>query len=210
MSPEAVETQEGEDAMELASWRSEWQSLGGREDLARELAERARKDGQRIRRAAALEISATAVATAFCVWFLAKSKGAPIVVALSVVILVFNGVWLTRLFTLREGTMRGVSPGEGLDAFVELTRRRIADDLRWNRFSRGATQVLATFIALWCAWAFVQGYSFYAAEPWRGVVGFGGAAAILGGLFVWQRRKAAKLETERERFEALVAERTLA
>lgn len=56
---------------------------------------------------------------------------------------------------------------------------------------------------------FVAHYPAYRAEPWRAFVGFGTAAAILLGVFVTNRRKRRKLEAERERFESLVAERTL-
>ena len=48
------------------------------------------------------------------------------------------------------------------------------------------------------------------AEPWRAFVSFGGVAVILIGLFAYQSRKRRALEADRDRLEALVAERTIA
>ena len=54
------------------------------------------------------------------------------------------------------------------------------------------------------------GWDFYRAEPWRGVVGFGGIVVILTLVLYAVARKRKKIAEERERFETLVAERTLA
>lgn len=194
------------EAMELESWKAEWQSLGGREGLAAELAERVRKDGRRLRRTFAVEALAALAVTGYCAGLLLRNPK-PVVVAYCVVALLFNGVWMTRLLTLREGTMRAV--GEGLDAHLDLTRRRLADDLRWNHFTRRGVQVLAVLLTPWSIWMLVEGREFYAAAPWRAVVGFGGLVVILAAITITQRRKQKKLEAERARFEALVGERTL-
>lgn len=193
--------------VELERWRSEWQALGGREGLAEELARRAVHDGRRIRRAVAGEIAGGAVAAALSVWLLVRTRGDVVVVSACAGILVFLGVCWTRLLTLRQGSLG--TAVEGLDGFVKLSRRRVTDDLGWNRFSLRATKVLAALLAPWCVWAFVARYESYRMEPWRAVVGFGGVVVILAGLWLTQRRKQRKLEAERDRFESLVADRTL-
>ena len=193
---------------ELETWRGEWQSLGGREGLTRELAARVADDGRRIKRSVATEVIAAAFSSSVSIWMAITSHGAPVVVALCAGIFLFNGVWLTRLFTLREGERSGL--GDGLDAFVERTRRRLLDDLRWNTFARRAAIGLGVAIVPWSAWMLVVGWSVYRAEPWRAGVGFGGIVVILGFVFAWLRSKRTTIAAERERFEALVAERTLA
>lgn len=192
---------------ELETWRGEWQSLGGREGLTRELTARVAKDSRRIRRSVATEVLAGVFSSSIALWMTIRSHGAPVLVALCAGIFLFNGVWLTRLFTLREGEHSGL--GDGLDAFVERTRRRLQDDLRWNTFARRATIVLGVAIVPWSVWMLVVGWSVYRAEPWRAAVGFGGVVVILGFLFGWLRSKRRTIAAERERFEALVAERTL-
>lgn len=193
---------------ELETWRGEWQSLGGREGLTRELAARVAKDGRRIKRSVATEVTAAAFSSSVSIWMAITSHGAHVIVALCAGIFLFNGVWLTRLFTLREGESSGL--GDGLDAFVERTRRRLQDDLRWNTFARRAAIALGVATVPWSAWMLVVGWSVYRAEPWRAGVGFGGIVVILGFVFAWLRSKRTAIAAERERFEALVAERTLA
>lgn len=192
---------------ELETWKTEWQSLGGRERLAEELAGRVAKDGKRLRRALAREVVAGVVAVGLSVWLVARTHGELVSAVACAGIVLFTGIWLTRLFWVYEGSLR--SPGTGLDAFMDLTRCRLADDLKWIAFSRRATQILAIAIVPWGIWAFVRRYAMYRDEPWRAVVGFGSVALILTGLFVWYRGKQRKLVAELERFEALVAERTL-
>ena len=111
------------------------------------------------------------------------------------------------MLTLRQGSLRAA--GTGLDAFVELTRRRLADDLKWNAFGRRSTLALALFLLPWSVWMFLRHYDKYVAEPWRAFVGFGTVAVILGGLLAYQRHKQRALEADRERLESLVAERTI-
>ena len=192
---------------ELDAWKSEWQSLGGREGLAEELAHRVANDGRRIRRGIATEIAAGAVAALIGVWLVVRTRGELVATVACAGILVFTGVWITRLVTLREGAM--VPASNGLDDFIELTRRRVRDDLRWSHFTLRAMQVLALLLVPWAVWAFIARYAMYRAEPWRALVGFGGAALILVLSLVWQRHKRRKVEVERDRFESLVAERTL-
>lgn len=204
---------DGDEAKELADWQREWQELGGEKELATELVTRVARDGRRIRRGVIIEILATLFSSTLCIWFMSRSRGELVTIVVCAGILVFNGVWVTRLLTLREGTLRARRPsveGKGLDAFVELTRRRLNDDLKWNTFATWTTRVLAIALVPWSIWAYVARFAMYKAEPWRAIVGFGTAFGILLVLFVVQRRKRKKLVAEVERFEGLVAERSLA
>ena len=192
--------------VELAGGRKEWASLGGRDEIAKELAVRVVKDGRRISRGIAIELAAGALATGTCVWMLARSRGELVTVVLCAAILIFVGVWCTRLLTLRKGTIAAADTG--LDAFIELTRRRLEDDLRWSAFSKRAMVAMSIFVVPWGVWAVVARWELYRAEPWRAVVGFGGAALVWAGCYVLVERRRVKLEAERERFLTLVAERT--
>ncbi|MBX3231864.1 MAG: hypothetical protein KIT84_11860 [Labilithrix sp.] len=187
---------------ELEVWRAEWAALGGRDDLAKTLAARVVKDGRRIKRGVAGEVAAAMLAASFSLWMAIASNGRPGAVVLCAGIFLFSGVWLTRLFTLREGARMA----EGLEGFVALTRKRLADDMRWNAFSWRATFVVGVAATAWAIWTLVAGWSFYRAEPWRGVVGFGGIYVILAAVAVGMRVRRRKIAAEAERFEALVAD----
>lgn len=191
-----------EDA-ELSTWRGEWQSLGGGDDLASELVSRAARDGRRMRRAATLEVLAATLSTSFSVWLVARSQGSPEVVAVCALVLLFNGAWLTHFFTLRAELFS--SSAEGVDAFVALARRRVGTELRWARAARRWMLGLGALLVPWAIWVFVAHREAYSAAPWRGVVGFGGAAAIFGVVYALTHRKERKLRDEAEAFERYVA-----
>lgn len=192
---------------ELEGWRRGWQSLGGRDDLARSLAERVKQDGRRLRRELVTEMGWAAASTALCVWLLVDSGGKPVVAVACAGCLVFTGVWVTRLLSLKYGASNDTE--SGLDAFVELTRRRLAEDLKWHLFRRRSLDVAALLIAPWLLWAIPERYAIYRAEPWVGVAEVGALIALLVGLLVHLTRKVRGLEAARDRFEALVDDRTL-
>lgn len=186
---------------ELEVWRKEWESLGGKEDVTKFVMARVAKDGRRIKLGIAGEVAASIVASSFALFMAIKSHGAPVTTVLCAAIFLFCGVWLTRLFTLREAA----ALGEGLDGFLSLTRKRFEDDLRWNDFSWRTCIVVSVASTAWGSWALAAGWSLYRAEPWRGIVGFGGIYVILGFVVAMLRSKRAKIKSEREAFESLVA-----
>ena len=192
---------------ELEGWKHEWQSLGGRDDLARSLAERVQKDGRRLRRELVTEMAWAAGSSALCVWLLVDSGGKPVVTVACAGALLFTGVWVTRLLTLKYGTSNDAA--SGLDAFVALTRQRLADDLKWHRFRRRSLDIAALLIVPWTVWAVSERYSLYSAQPWVGIAEVGLLLALLIGLFIHLPRKIRALEAARDRFEALVDDRTL-
>lgn len=61
----------------------------------------------------------------------------------------------------------------------------------------------------WTLWAISERYSLYRAEPWIGVAEVGLLVALLIGLFIHLPRKVRALEAARDRFDALVDDRTL-
>jgi hypothetical protein len=197
-----------EDDKELSTWRSEWQTLGGQEDLAAELVARAAKDGRKMRRAAAMEVLGALFSTSVSLWLVVHFRGALEVTAIMTVILLFNGGWLTHFFTTRAQLFD--SSAEGLAPFIELTRKRLATELRWARFARRWMMALAIPLVPWAIWVFIGHRAAYMAAPWRAVVGFGGAAAIFAGVYVWTRVKERKLRHESESFERHVADVQLA
>jgi hypothetical protein len=192
---------------ELQGWKLGWQSLGGRDDLARSLADRVRPDRRRLRRELITEMAWAAASTALCVWLLVDSGGKPVVAVACAGTLIFTGVWVTRLLTLKYGASNAAD--SGLDAFVELTRRRLADDLKWHLFRRRSLDMAALLIVPWTLWALTERYPLYRAEPWVGVAEVGSLLALLIGLFIYLPRKVRTLEAARECFEALVDDRTL-
>ncbi|MFO0741050.1 MAG: hypothetical protein U0270_34445 [Labilithrix sp.] len=191
-----------EEEKELEMWREEWQSLGGREGMMNELVAQAKRDATRIRRSKLTEVGAGVLACSVGLWF--AMGGKPVAIVLCAGLFLFNGIWLTRLFTLRAEEQ-----GTPLDDFVALRRKRLELDLKWNTFARRATIGLGLALVPWAAWMAWTGRAFYAAEPWRAAVGFGGIVVILAGVLYALAEARSKIGTERERFETLVAERTL-
>lgn len=193
---------------ELSTWRGEWQALGGKEDLASQLVARAAKDGRRLRRSAATEVLAATFSSSVCLWLIVRTHGSLEVVAMTGLILLFNGAWLTHFFTLRSDLFR--PSAEGIDAFVALTRKRMAAEQRWMRFARLWTAALAVPLVPWSIWVFLAHREAYLAAPWRAVVGFGTAFVILAGVFLYTFRKERRLRREEESFERHVADVQLA
>lgn len=192
---------------ELERWQAEWQSLGGRERLAEELTNRVEKDGRRIRRSVTMEIAGSVFGSALCVWLIALRHGELVTTLACASLLASFGIYVTYLLLLRKDERRAASVG--LDAFVELTRRRLQDDLRWHLFARRWLVVLAMLLVPWSIWAFVAHYPIFVAEPWRAAVGFGAEGTGIFLTFFFYRRKQRRLEAERDRFESLVAARTI-
>lgn len=197
-----------EDNNELSTWRAEWQALGGRDDLATKLVARAAKDGRRMRRSAAGEVLGATFSTSLCLWFVLRSHGSAEIVAMTAVILLFNGAWLTHFFTMRADLF--APSGEGVDAFIALTRRRMATEQKWARAARRWTVAVSLLLLPWAVWVFVAHKDAYFANPWSAVVGFGGAAAIFAGVYYFTLRKERKLRAESASFEANVADVELA
>ncbi len=200
--------QDGADP-ELERWQGEWQALGGKDDLAALLVARAAKEGRRLRRAALGEVVGAAFSTAICGWLVVRSHGRLEVVAVAGLILLFNGAWLTHFFTSRSGLFG--SPSDGGDgalvtAFAVHSRRRLRAERRWTVFARRWMAALGVLLVPWGIWFFIANRVAYRAQPWRGVVGFGVAAAIFAGVYLWAGVKERRLRGEEEALERLLAD----
>lgn len=189
---------------ELSTWRGEWQGLGGSEDFAAQLVARARKDGRKLRLSAAAEVLAALFSTTVCLWLLARSHGSPEVIAMTALILPFNGAWLTHFFTARAGTFDAL--GASVGDFITLTRQRLATQRKWMAQARRWTIAIGIAIVPWALWVLYAHRDAYAREPWRGVVGFGTIAVILAGVLAWTFVKERKLGAEAEAFERHLAD----
>ncbi len=193
------------DDHELSRWQLEWQSMGGQEGLASELSTRVVRDGKRIRRSLTMEVAGGLFAVGLSIALVVRMRGEAVTTVVCAGVLVFTGVWTSRIVALRQGSLRATT--EGLDTFVELTRRRLDDDLRWVVFATRAMQILTALLVPWAIWALVARWAVYTAEPWRGIVGFGTAGVLVAASFLKYRIKRRSVLQDRERFEALVADR---
>ena len=192
--------------VELERWKQQWHALGGREDLARSLAERVARDGQKIRRELGLEVAAAAASTAICVWLLVDSRGKPVVAVACAGVLLFTGVWVTRLLTLKRASAG--AEVTGLDAFIQLTRQRLTDEIKWQTFRRRSLNVMTVLVVPWTVWAFLHRYALYRSDPWLGAAELGLLFGTLIALFFHLPRKLRGLEASLQRFDSLVDDRT--
>jgi hypothetical protein len=192
------------DDEELSQWRDEWQTAAEPTDFARGLPERVARDGRRLRRSAWAEALAVTFSTSVCGWMMVRTHGAPVVVALSGFILFFNGAHLTQFFQARANLYRAC--GEATGDYIALTRKRLDAEMQSVRFTLRWIKIIAAFCLPWSVWMFVAHAAVYRAEPWRGFVGFGSAAAILATVTLLTRKRARRLERETSLFEAELAE----
>lgn len=197
-----------EEDKELSAWRAEWQALGGKDDLASKLVARAAKDGRRMRFAAAKEVLAATFSSAVCLWLVQRFHGSAEIAVMTAVILLFNGAWLTHFFSSRADLF--TPSGEGVDAFIDLTRKRLATETKWARYARLWTAFMSAALTPWSVWVFYAHREAYFVAPWRAVVGFGGAAAIFAGVYMVALRKERKLRAQTEAFESNLAGAELA
>jgi hypothetical protein len=142
------------------------------------------------------------VSSSICFWLIVRTHGAAEVEAITGLILLFNGAWLAHYLGVRADLF--ATSGEGVDAFVALTRKRLAVERRWMRIARRWTLVICAAVVPVLVWILAVRWDRYLQEPWRGVVGVGVAASIFVGVFVWMGHKDRKLRTEQERFERYI------
>lgn len=188
---------------ELLGWQAEWATLGGNESFAATMVERAARDGRKLRLSAAGEVLAAVFSMVVSMGVVVRTHGALPVVAIVVVIQVFTGAWLAHFFDSR----RTLFDGEGRDTagFVALTRERLEASRRWTLFGRRWMQILGAIVVPWCVWMGAANAAMYRAEPWRAVVGFGGALVIFVGAYAWLGHKERATRREREALEREIA-----
>jgi hypothetical protein len=199
---------ERDEQAELDGWQEEWRALGDGAALADALAERCARDGRRIRRSLAIELIAGIVSSAIVIALIVRAHGAAPVTVICGAILAFNGAWVTRFFVARRGEL---SPaGEGLDRFVELTRRRLASDRALARFASRANLVIACLLVPALTWLLADRWERVRLRPIPVALAVAFAILIHVGALLWTRRKQRGLVEEEARFEALIARGKLA
>ncbi len=134
----------------------------------------------------ALELLASVGLVAFYVLMMRRQRATWFVVMASANF-VFAALWMGYLTHVRRGTWSAA--GRDARTFVALTRARREADLRWFRFGRAITAVMLLFVAGWAPFVLQARWAFYAAEPWRAVVGFGVAAVIGVAAMAYQTRR---------------------
>jgi len=191
---------------ELTRLQTEWQGLGNVDAALERLAERARRELRRARRSIAVECIAAACSTATCAYFLVENASGP-AIGLTAIVVVFNAVYLRKLFQVRGARSRDAA--RSLDDYGALLRTQLAAETRWLDFAWRATWVLAAILAIWSAWQLLHAREAYALEPWRGIVGFGGIAALLAGTLAWVHHARGRLQLRSRRMDEELARLTL-
>jgi len=193
---------------ELLGWQAEWATLGGNGRFAATMVERAARDGRKLKLAAAGEVLAVSFSMLLSIALVVRSHGALPVVAIVVVIQLFSGGWIAHYFNER----RALFDAEGKDTagFVALTRERLEAARRWTIFGRRWMQLLGVIVVPWSIWMYVVNAAVYRAEPWRALVGFGGALVIFTGAYLWLAHKERATLRERDALEKQIAEAELA
>lgn len=164
---------------------------------------RVRRETWKQRRAYALEVLACVFLVGFYVAMMGRQRATWFVVMASANF-AFAALWLGYL----THTLRGTWSAAAADArsFLALARARRAAEHRWFRFSRGITAAMLVFVAAWAPFVLRARWERYAAEPWRAVVGFGGALAIGVAALVYQGRRIDRAARELEALDASTAE----
>ena len=148
------------------------------------------------RRKAAQEVIAAAALVAWYGVLLSRSPP-PALVAVAIASLLFVGIHLTYLFMTRSELLRASAADTA--GWLELLRKKVDADLRWNRFIRGVCITAFVFGLVWAPWMFFTFESGYRAQWWRAAIGFGGYFALVLFMYAWCRRKARLLQARRER-----------
>lgn len=188
------------DDREWDEWSRLWRGPEGDAPVPEADVAAARREVRRQFRDAAYEVSASVFLLAVAGWLVVRRAQGP-VLAIAMALCVYAGVWLAWFFAVRQGSWRVVTAS--VAEHLALGRRRRLAAVRWARFARWCTAAWVALLAAWGPWMFLAHRAKYAAEPWRAMVGFGGAAAILAACWWWYGRKLARARQELEAFEAL-------
>jgi hypothetical protein len=187
---------------EWDEWRSSFATGGVAVDPGA-LVARARRETRRQALGLAAEVLVGAGAVVFYAALIVRGKATAPLLVIAAVSFVFVAVWLGYLLHVRRSTWRGA--GEALRPSLELTLRRRRADARWFRFVRLATAAFGLVAAAWAPFQLSAYREVYAREPWRAVVGFGGALAILVLFLVYAGRRLERARREASGLELALA-----
>ncbi len=183
---------------EWAAWARDFQDSGDSAPAPEEMLSAARRATRRQWFGYALELLASVGLVAFYVVMMRRQR-ATWFVAMASANFVFAALWMGYLTHVRRGTWSAA--GSDVRTFAALTRARRVADLRWLRFARVTTAVVLLFVAGWMPFVLRARWALYSAEPWRAVVGFGGAALIGIAVLVAQTRKLERAERDLARLD---------
>lgn len=95
--------------------------------------------------------------------------------------------WVGWLLYTYRGQWRPV--GDTVRAHLAATLARRQAEARWFAFAQAWTALMGLAVAAWAPVIVRARWERYSAEPWRAVVGFGVAFAILAGCLVYYGRR---------------------
>ncbi len=170
------------------------------------LASRVASDTRRMALALASDVAGTAVVVAFWLWVLGRDARAELV-AMAGASFVYVTAWLGYKAHAFRGQWRPTVGSVREQLAVSLQRRQ--SEVRWFGFAQASTAAFALVVAAWMPFMVRAHQARYSAEPWRGVVGFGVAFAILGGCAVYYGRRRAGASREVRALTALWREAAL-
>lgn len=188
---------------EWTAWARDFRGAEGEGPSPEAMLAAVRRETRRQWGAYALEVLASVGLVAFYVLMMRRQRETWFV-AMASANFVFAALWLGYLTYVRRGTWSAA--GRDARSFVTLARARREADLRWFRFGRAITAVMLLVVAGWAPFVLQARWAFYAAAPWRAVVGFGGAALIGVGVMVYQTRRVDRAGRELKALDAAEAE----
>lgn len=148
------------------------------------------------------EVLGGVVAAGVAIGFVVHNPGVEMMSMAVVVTIIVMVSWASTwraVRALRRG--RANATGGHLAMLLSDARASLKERRRYSKIL-----ILTTaLIVPWALFILITHFDFYSATPWRGVVGFGGIAAILMGLRWKIRAKIEALEDEIQRLEAWLA-----
>lgn len=159
------------------------------------LSARVKRETRRLWRGLALELLAAAGVTVFWLVLLAR-RATPALLPMACVSVAGVAAWVGYLVHAFRG--QWMPRGDTVRAHLAATIARRQAEARWFGFALAWTAVMGLAVAAWAPVILRARWAIYQAEPWRAVVGFGVAFAILAGcLAYYQRRRARALREAR-------------
>lgn len=158
------------------------------------------RDTRRLWRALAGEIAGALFVVVFWIVTLAREPLPALLPMASVSIAGVVG-WVGWLVYTYRGQWRPM--GDTVRAHLAATLARRQAEARWFAFAQAWTALMGLAVAAWAPVIVRARWAMYSAEPWRAVVGFGVALAILVGCLVYYGRRRSRALREARAWAAL-------
>lgn len=164
------------------------------------LAAQVARDTHRLWRALAGEIAGALFVVVFWLVTLAREPLPALLPMASVSIAGVVG-WVAWLVYTYRGQWRPT--GDTVRAHLAATLARRQAEARWFAFAQAWTALMGLAVAAWAPVIVRARWAMYSAEPWRALVGFGVAFAILVGCLVYYGRRRTRALREARAWAAL-------